>query len=89
MCLKNCGWTSIILYSRQRTELSQRKRKANVQSSYLRGVYKELKKKSVKQGRKGKAYPTKHRFPKNNTERQEGLLQGAAHKTRGRQKGKD
>ena len=35
-------------------------------------------------------YPTKRRFPKNNTERQEGLLQGTAHKTRTKQqKGKD
>ena len=30
---------------------------------------------SEKQGRKGKVYQTKHRFPKNSTERQEGLLQ--------------
>ena len=28
-----------------------------------------------KQGRNAKVYPTKCRFPKNNTERQEGLLQ--------------
>ena len=30
---------------------------------------------SEKQGRKGKAHPIKHRVPKNNRERQEGLLQ--------------
>ena len=32
-------------------------------------------KRSEKQGREAKVYPTKRRFPKNSTERQEGLLQ--------------
>ena len=32
-------------------------------------------KRSEKQGRKARVYPTKRRFPKKSTERQEGLLQ--------------
>ena len=42
------------------------------------------------QGRKAKVYPTKCRFPKNSTERQEGLLQWTVYKyQRKNQKGKD
>ena len=40
MCLKNYGWRSVILYRRQRTKPSQRKRKARRQSGYLRRLYK-------------------------------------------------
>ena len=57
------------------------------------GIWRGLRKKrSEKQGRKGNIYPTKHRFPKNSTDRQKGLLQWTVYKTRKKkkkQKGKD
>ena len=48
------------------------------------------KKRSEKQGRKGKVYPTEYRVPKYSKERLEGLLQRTMQKNRGKhQKGKD
>ena len=43
------------------------------------------KKRSKKQGRKGKVYPTKCRVPKNSKERQEGLLQWTMQRNKGKQ----
>ena len=40
LCLKNCGQRSIILYSRQQTKPSQRKRNVRRQSGCLRRRYK-------------------------------------------------
>ena len=69
------------MYRRQQTKPSQRKEKSKevmwlseeaLQTAKERG---EPKKKKKKQGRKGKIYPTKCRFPKDSREIQEGLLQ--------------
>ena len=47
-------------------------------------------KKSEKQGRKGRIYPTEYRVPKNSKERLEGLFQWTMQRNRGKhQKGKD
>ena len=63
---------------------SQRKRKK--QEGKV-GIWRGLRKKrSEKQGRKGNIYPTKHRFPKNSTDRQKGLLQWTVYKTRKKKK---
>jgi len=48
VCLKNYGQRFVILYRRQKTKLSQGKRKARRQSGDLRRLYKHQKNGDVK-----------------------------------------
>ena len=66
----NYGWRFMTLYRRQESRTSPRKRNAKKQNVCLRRPYKELcKKRSEKQRRKGKIYPSEYRVPKNSKER--------------------
>ena len=69
-CLKNYGWRFVTLYRRQRPKPSQRKRNARRQSGCLRGLTNSSeKKRSKRQRRKGKIYPTECRVALNSKER--------------------
>jgi len=72
-CLKNYGRRFITLYRRWRLKPSPRKRNARRQSGCLRRPYKS-EKRSERQRRKGKIYPTECRSPENSKERKESLL---------------
>ena len=73
------------LYRRQQTKPSQREKTQESKVVLWGGLTNRGKKRTQKQGRKGKVYPTKHRFSKNSTDRQKGLLQWTVYKTRRKQ----
>ena len=69
-CLKNYGWRFVILYRRQESRPSPRKRNAKKQNDCLKGLTNSCEKKgSKKQRRKGKIYPFECRVPKNSKEK--------------------
>ena len=72
------------LYRRQLTKSSQRKRNARRQSGCLRSLTNNWgKKRSKKQGRKGKVYRIKCRVPENSMEGQEDLLHWTIQRNKG------
>ena len=90
MCLKNYGWRFIILYRRQRTKPIPKKKKSKKAKWSSEEALQIAEERGDAKERKGKVHPTKCRVPKNNNERQEGLLQRTVHKNRGKQqKGRD
>ena len=69
-CPMNCGLRFVTLYRRQGSRPSPRRGNANKQNGCLRSLTNSCeKKRSEKQRRKGKIYPSECRVPKNNKER--------------------
>ena len=64
-CLKNCEWRFITLYRRPCTKPSQRKRNAKRQNGCLSFTSSWGKKKSKRQGRKGKILPSECKVREN------------------------
>ena len=69
-CLKNYGQRFVTLYRRQGSRPSPRKRNEKGKMVVLGGLTKSCeKKRSKRQRRKGKIYPSECRVPKNSKER--------------------
>ena len=69
-CLMNYGWRFVTLYRRQGSRPSPRKRNAKSKMAVCGGLTNICeKKRSERQRRKGKLYPTEPRVPKSNNER--------------------
>ena len=66
----NYGWRFVTLYRKQGSRPSPRKRNAKRQNDYLGGLTNSYeKKRSERQRRKGKIYPSECRVLKNSKER--------------------
>ena len=69
-CLKNCGWRFVTLYRRWWPKPSPRKRNAKGKMVVCGGLTNSCeKKRSERQRRKGKVYPSECKVSKNSKER--------------------
>ena len=72
MCLKNFGWSSVIVQEAENKTIP--KKKKSKKAKWLSEEALQIAEERREAKSKGEVYPTKHRFPKNSMERQEGLL---------------